>query len=143
MFKICTPHDANRVLPNIERKIKQIMIQKNHVVDLQEDLQRIIDTDSQFSEFFNKKQELNGEVSRLYKSIEQLEELGVIVKSVDEGLIDFPSKRFDEEVWLCWKVGEKEVKFWHKKNEGFAGRRPLTPHRLSVMETQDDLSDLR
>jgi hypothetical protein len=64
-------------------------------------------------------------VTELYKSIEQLEGLGVMIKSVDEGLLDFPSKRFDEEVWLCWKAGEDEIKFWHGKDEGFMGRKPL------------------
>jgi hypothetical protein len=143
MVKICTPLDANKALPNIERRFKQIIFQKDRVVALQEELQTIIDRDSPFNEFFNKKQELNVEVSSLYRSIEQLEGLGVIIKSVDEGLLDFPSKRFDEEVWLCWKVGEKEVKYWHKKNEGFSGRKPLSPQNLSKVETQDDLSDLR
>ena len=66
-----------------------------------------------------------------------------MIKSVDEGLLDFPSKRFDEEVWLCLKMGEREVKFWHKKDEGFAVRKPLSSHGLSKVETQDDLSDLR
>ena len=140
MVKICTPQDANKALPNIERRFKQIIFQKDHVVALQEELQTIIDRDSPFNEFLNKKQELNVEVSSLYRSIERL---GVIIKSVDEGLLDFPSKRFDEEVWLCWKVGEKEVKYWHKKNEGFSGRKPLSPQNLSKVETQDDLSDLR
>jgi hypothetical protein len=143
MFKIYTPQDVNKIIPDIERRIKQLLIQKNHVVSLQEDLQRIIEAGSPFIEFFNKKQELNIAVSSLYKSIEQVEERGVMIKSVDEGLLDFPSKRFDEEVWLCWKMGEKEVKFWHKKDEGFAGRKPLSPHGLSRVETQDDLSDLR
>lgn len=143
MFKICTPQDANKVLPDVERRFKQIIFQKNQVVALQDELQRITDTDSPLSEFFKKKQELNVEVSSLYRSIEQLEEMGVIIKSVDEGLLDFPSKRFDEEVWLCWKLGEKEVKFWHKKDEGFIGRKPLNPQGLSRVETQDDLSDLR
>jgi hypothetical protein len=143
MFKICTPQDANKALPDVERRFKQLIFQKDHVVALQEELQKIIDRDSPFEEFLNKKQELNVEVTSLYRSIEQLEDLGVIIKSVDEGLLDFPSKRFDEEVWLCWKVGEKTVKFWHKKNEGFEGRKPLSPHVLSKIETQDDLSDLR
>ena len=143
MVKICTPLDANKALPEIERRFKQIIFQKDHVVALQEELQTIIDRDSPFNEFINKKQELNVEVSSLYRSIEQLEGLGVIIKSVDEGLLDFPSKRFDEEVWLCWKVGEKEVKYWHKKNEGFSGRKPLSTQNLSKVETQDDLSDLR
>lgn len=143
MFKICTPQDANKALPDVERRFKQLIFQKDHVVALQEELQKIIDRDSPYEEFFNKKQELNVEVTSLYRSIEQLESLGVIIKSVDEGLLDFPSKRFDEEVWLCWKVGEKAVKFWHKKNEGFAGRKPLSSQALSKIETQDDLSDLR
>ena len=143
VFKICTPNDANRALPEIDRRIKQIILQKNHVVALQEELQRIVDSNSPFSEFFKKKQELNAEVSALYRSIEQLENLGVIIKSVDEGLLDFPSKRFDEEVWLCWKVGEKEVKFWHRKDEGFARRKPLGPHDSPRVDTRGDLSDLR
>ena len=143
MVKICTPQDANKALPDIDRRFKQIIFQKDHVVALQEELQTIIDRDSPFNEFLNKKQELNVEVSSLYRSIERLEGLGVIIKSVDEGLLDFPSKRFDEEVWLCWKVGEKEVKYWHKKDEGFSGRKPLSPQNLSKVETQDDLSDLR
>ncbi|MDW0316209.1 MAG: DUF2203 domain-containing protein [Nitrososphaeraceae archaeon] len=143
MFKIYTPQDVNKTIPDIERRIKQLLFQKNHVVSLQEDLQRIIEAGSPFIEFFNKKQELNIAVSSLYRSIEQVEERGVMIKSVDEGLLDFPSKRFDEEVWLCWKMGEREVKFWHKKDEGFAGRKPLSPHGLSKVETPDDLSDLR
>ena len=143
MFKICTPRDANKALPDIDHRIKQIIFQKNHVVALQEELQRIIDANSPFDKFFKKKQELNAEVSTLYKLIEQLENLGVVIKSVDEGLLDFPSKRFDEEVWLCWKVGEKEVKFWHRKDEGFATRKPLSPPESSRVETQGDLSDLR
>ena len=143
VFKICTPREANKALPDIDPRIKQIMFQKNHVVALQEELQSIIDANSPFSEFFKKKQELNAEVSALYRSIEQLENLGVIIKSVDEGLLDFPSKRFDEEVWFCWKVGEIEVKFWHRKDEGFARRKPLSPHDPSRVKTQGDLSDLR
>jgi hypothetical protein len=143
MFKLYTPQAANNTLPDIERRIKHIIFQKDSVVSLQEELQRIVDGGSAFGEFFRKKQELNVAVSSLYKSIEQIEELGVIIKSVDEGLLDFPSKRFNEEVWLCWKIGESRVKFWHRKDEGFEGRKPLSPHSLSRIETQDDLSDLR
>ena len=143
MFKLYTPQTANKTLPDIERRIKQIIFQKDSVVSLQEELQRIVEEGSPFSEFFRKKQQLNVAVTNLYKSIEQIEELGVIIKSVDEGLLDFPSKRFNEEVWLCWKIGESRVKFWHRKDEGFEGRKPLNPQGLSQLETQDDLSDLR
>ena len=64
-------------------------------------------------------------MSNLYKTIEDLESMGIILKSVDEGLLDFPSLKFTAEVWLCWKYGENEVKFWHGKDEGFIGRKPI------------------
>ena len=71
------------------------------------------------------KQELNAAVTKLYRSIEVLEAAGVSLKGIDEGLVDFPSKRFDEDVWLCWKAGEPEIKFWHDTDSGFMGRKPI------------------
>ena len=47
------------------------------------------------------------------------------VKSVEEGLVDFPSERSGEDVLLCWRVGEERVAFWHGLDEGFAGRKPV------------------
>ena len=70
-----------------------------------------------------------------------MENMGVMIKSVDEGLLDFPSMRFNEEVWLCWKTGETEIKFWHSKQEGFMGRKPLALKGFPIGE--DDLTDLR
>ena len=81
---------------------------------------------SSFKDYVIKKQELNSAISNFYKSIEDLENMGVMIKSVEEGLLDFPSIRFNEEVWLCWKEGETEIKFWHGKDEGFMGRKPLS-----------------
>jgi hypothetical protein len=57
--------------------------------------------------------------------VRQLEHLGVLVKDLDRGLVDFPALREGEEVLLCWEVGEDEVAFWHGIEEGFAGRKPL------------------
>ena len=56
---------------------------------------------------------------------EQLEALGVLVKDLDRGLVDFPALRDGEDVLLCWEVGEDEIAFWHGVDEGFAGRKPL------------------
>jgi hypothetical protein len=125
MFAFYTPQTANSALPEIKRLFENIVMQKNHVVALQEEIQAIIDSGSPFEGFIKKKQELNAGVTNLYKAIEHLEGTGVVIKSVDEGLLDFPSRRFDEEVWLCWKVGENQIKFWHGKDEGFMGRKPL------------------
>ncbi len=125
MFTLYTPQTANKALPEVKRMFANIVAQKNRIVALNEELQITIESGGQFERFVKKKQELNTAVSNLYKAIEQLEGTGVVIKDVDQGLLDFPSKRFDEEVWLCWKAGEDEIKFWHAKDEGFMGRKPL------------------
>src|SRR5437867_1572615 len=55
------------------------------------------------------------------RCVEELERLGVLVKDLDRGLVDFPALRGDEEVLLCWEVGEDEIAYWHGVDEGFAG----------------------
>jgi hypothetical protein len=59
--------------------------------------------------------------------VAELERLGVQVKDLDEGLVDFPARHPDREetVLLCWRLGEEKVAFWHGLEEGFAGRKPL------------------
>ena len=57
--------------------------------------------------------------------VEELTELGVQVKDLDTGLVDFPSLREGEEVLLCWQLGEDEIGWWHTLEGGFAGRQPL------------------
>ena len=58
-------------------------------------------------------------------ALEQLHEIGVLVKDADRGLVDFPSLRDGEVVELCWLDGEPEVAHWHHVGAGFAGRQPL------------------
>jgi hypothetical protein len=141
IFTLYTPQDANQVLPEVRRRFNSILSKKNYIITIQEELQQAIDSRSSFERFIKKKQELNVAVSNLYKEIEQLEDMGVMIKSVDDGLIDFPSMRFDEEVWLCWRDGEPEIKFWHSKQEGFMGRKPLTP--TGFPNEENDLDDMR
>jgi hypothetical protein len=59
------------------------------------------------------------------RCVNEIHGLGAQVKDADEGLVDFPALHGDEEVLLCWKLGEDEIAFWHDLEEGFAGRRPL------------------
>ena len=56
---------------------------------------------------------------------DQLEELDVVVRDLERGLIDFPSLIDGEEVYLCWLLDEPEVVYWHAPESGFGGRRPL------------------
>jgi hypothetical protein len=55
----------------------------------------------------------------------KIEEMGCEVKGIREGLIDFPSLREGKEVYLCWRMPEKEILFWHDINAGFTGRKPI------------------
>jgi hypothetical protein len=61
------------------------------------------------------------------RCVNAIHERGAIVKSPDEGLVDFPAQRDGEEILLCWRLGEDEVAYWHSLEEGFAGRRPIEP----------------
>ena len=57
--------------------------------------------------------------------IKAIVELGVALKDIEQGLIDFPTERDGRIVYLCWRQGEDEIRFWHELDTGFAGRRPL------------------
>jgi hypothetical protein len=69
--------------------------------------------------------ELIGLADAAVACVDRLEELGVQIKDLDTGLLDFPALRDGVEVYLCWVVGEPEVGHWHLPDAGFPGRRPL------------------
>ena len=67
------------------------------------------------------------ELERLIEIVRQLDSKGIQVKDLDKGLIDFPHIRSNgEEVYLCWKIGENDINFWHRIPEGFSGRKPIS-----------------
>ena len=125
MFSYFTISDANQALPLVIKKYEYVLEQKNEVMKIEKQLQAQLSTTSTFEDYVVLKQKLNTQITKFYQSIEDLENTGVVVKSIDEGLLDFPSKRFDDDVWLCWKDGETEIKFWHEKDVGFNGRKPI------------------
>lgn len=65
-------------------------------------------------------------VTEIQSRVRRLAQLGVEVKSIDEGLVDFPSHRDGRIVYLCWRIGEPDILYWHDLNAGFRGRQPLT-----------------
>ncbi len=69
--------------------------------------------------------EIELHASSLDRCVARLTGHGVQVKDLDLGLVDFPALRADEEILLCWRVGEDAVEFWHGLDEGYAGRKPL------------------
>ena len=125
MFSFFTTNEANEALPDVIKKFEFALAKKTEVTKLEQQLQMSLSTTNSFEEYVTLKQKLNSAITKFYESLEILENTGVVVKSIEQGLLDFPSKRFDEEVWLCWKYGETEIKFWHEKDSGFMGRKPI------------------
>lgn len=57
--------------------------------------------------------------------LEHLDSLGIVIRDVEEGLVDFPTLRDGERAWLCWKLSDGDLGYWHSTREGFASRQPL------------------
>jgi hypothetical protein len=78
-----------------------------------------------------KNQELDTVVKDLMSRVSELEDLGVRVRDIDAGLVDFPALRFGNTVYLCWRYGESDIEFWHGAEEGFNGRKSLKQQVIS------------
>ena len=133
MFSYFTISTANEKLPVIIEKFKNVTRFKNEIMKTEQQLSSSLSNTSNFEQYVTLKQKLNSVVTKFYQAIEDLENTGVVIKGIDEGLLDFPSKRFDDEIWLCWKQGETEIKFWHEKDLGFSGRKPISIYDKSLV----------
>jgi hypothetical protein len=73
------------------------------------------------------RREHNHFVSAIRSAVERIHATGCVVKDIDVGLLDFPSRINGQEVFLCWRLGEDRIRFYHGMDEGFAGRKPIDP----------------
>ena len=113
-----TPKYADEVLPEVRDTVQRAIAIKNKADGLTDDDQM---TDSMES---------------LEREVKKLEELGCILKDMSIGLVDFPAVRLGERVWLCWKLGEEHIAFWHGRHEGYAARKPVVENEFY----EDDLA---
>lgn len=63
-------------------------------------------------------------------NLEKILSTGCLIKDLDIGLLDFPAIINNEEVYLCWKLGEDRIRYYHRQDEGYSGRKPLDPRDL-------------
>ena len=126
-------NDANKILPVVIKKFNYAKKAKAEVMKMEQQLTSSVTSTTSLKEYAIIKRKLNSLLTKFYQSIEDLESIGVSLKGLDEGLLDFPAMRFDEEIWLCWKDGETEIKFWHEKDTGFMGRKPISVSNESLV----------
>ncbi len=126
-----TLDEANRLLPRLRPILEQLIAVRNEMGPKQhkmEELRAHVRGNGATAEgraLAKLKEELESIAGKLREGIEQIEAFGCLVKDLDTGLIDFPALRHGEEVFLCWKLGEERIAYWHSLHEGFAGRQPL------------------
>ena len=113
MTHFFTPEEANRAIPEIRPLVAR-------VVELKKKIDATPDKRSK------------DDVDGFSLLVSKIEEKGAELKDADIGLIDFPALRFSEPVYLCWKLGEEEVLYWHG-SEGFRGRKLLRPEAAKIV----------
>jgi hypothetical protein len=126
-----TPEEANAALEQVRPLVEQMVVRRRaHVeaLERQEELEgRIRGNGGGIppAELAEAAAEVDRQARSLARMVDDIVELGVEVKDLDEGLVDFPALRGGETVLLCWQLGEDEIGYWHSPEDGFAGRRPL------------------
>jgi len=124
--------EAEQLLPAVEADIREAIALKSQYEEAEAEWQhfsrRIMlmgGVAVDHSRIMDQKNQRESCALRLKETIEKIHEHGCLVKDLDMGLIDFPSLFHGEEVYLCWKLGESGIRFWHGVHEGFGGRKPI------------------
>jgi hypothetical protein len=120
-----TPQEASKLLPDIKPKMKELIEKKKVVAKLHNEIEKYNLFGFRTAEVAEKAAQLDALVDDMKRMVSELEDLGVEVKDLDYGLVDFPAEKYGESVMLCWRYGEPEVSFWHTANEGYNGRKSL------------------
>lgn len=112
---------ANKTLPLVSRIVKDIVATHERATTLQTSLEgQIPNKDRNEAEA-----RLEGTLDRLQTLVDELSGVGVELKDYQMGLVDFIGRHQGHDVYLCWKLGEGEVAYWHEMQTGFAGRQPV------------------
>lgn len=137
MPKRFTLAEAERLLPEIEKTIREAISLKTKYQEAEQEIQTfsqrvamqggmVIDRES----VLRRRTERDQIGDDLRAAVDQTEEFGCIIKDLDIGLVDFPTLFHGKEVYLCWKMGESGINHWHGVDEGFSGRKPIDAHFL-------------
>lgn len=130
--KTFTLEEAHALLPVLRSLIKRAMDDKGVIEAVEKELQdlkhRILLTGGLFVDVpavARRRAERDKALQDIKDTLAEIDAIGVQVKDLDIGLLDFPCAVDDEIVLLCWKYGEEKIEFWHGMEEGFKGRKPI------------------
>lgn len=112
--------EANRLVPYLDRTFREVRGLTDQARKLTERMER----PEEVTQLTQLRTERDALLARIREQLQQLEEMGVEVKSID-GLVDFRAMTAGRHVYLCWHYGEDAVTHWHELDAGFAGRRPI------------------
>ena len=126
-----TVEEANEVLPAVRLLAERMVAHRRALASAQQRYGELLGHIAgngggiQPAELAAGQEAVEREAAGVARCVEGIEELGCLVKDLDQGLVDFLTSRDAEDVLLCWRLGEDEIAFWHGLEEGFAGRKPL------------------
>ncbi len=113
--------EANRSLPLVKRIVADIVQTQQNATQLHAQSELLSGREQQDAQG-----ELQRQVVRLQEYVDELTEIGVELKDYQTGLIDFIARHQDRDIYLCWKLGEDQITYWHELQAGFAGRQPVS-----------------
>ncbi len=126
--RLFTVDEANDLLPKVRPLVEQVLENIRRLKSASETVIRKEGLDPETPNLMNRLRD-DGEIARLIGQVkgcvDEINSFGCICKGVEQGLIDFPCMLGAEVVFLCWQIGEPSVGFWHRIEDGFAGRKPL------------------
>ena len=122
-----TVDQARALLPQVRAILLQLAVERRRADAAHEALHRRLDADTDGDrtpddDLAARTEELRAGVRAL---LEHLTSMGVVLRDVEAGLVDFPTLRDGEPAWLCWRLADPDLAYWHTAREGFASRRAL------------------
>jgi hypothetical protein len=127
--KLFTLDEAIALIPAVRQMLIEIQERKHDLEQRTARLDGLLASTSgnghHASDVAALRQELQAAATQLQQLMSELDATGAVLKGIDDGLIDFPSMREGRVVYLCWRLGEETISFWHELDTGFAGRQPL------------------
>jgi hypothetical protein len=126
--RLFTVQEANELLPKLRPVVERILDNIRRLKSVSEAVIRRDGLDPEapdLMEQLRRDAEVTKLISQVQEWVEEINEHGCVCKGVEQGLIDFPCMLGAEVVFLCWQLGEPTVGFWHRIEDGFAGRKAL------------------